>query len=104
MSEPLAQSELQSARSLKNHSGQKGWRAQIALAWLVAQKSWIVPIRSTTKLHRPEENVAAADLELTPEDSISRWSQFVTTSGTGLEWQKKRCDYASRSELTPASC
>ena len=74
-------------------------RAQIALAWLVAQKSWIVPIRGTTKLHRPEENVAAADLEPTPEDSISRWSQFVTTSGTGLEWQKKHCDYASRSEL-----
>jgi aryl-alcohol dehydrogenase-like predicted oxidoreductase len=42
--------------------------AQIALAWLLAQKPWIVPIPGTTKLHRLEENVGAADLELTPED------------------------------------
>jgi aryl-alcohol dehydrogenase-like predicted oxidoreductase len=42
--------------------------AQIALAWLLAQKSWIVPIPGTTKLHRLEENLAGADIELTPED------------------------------------
>jgi aryl-alcohol dehydrogenase-like predicted oxidoreductase len=42
--------------------------AQIALAWLLAQKSWIVPIPGTTKLHRLEENLAAADIGLTPED------------------------------------
>ena len=42
--------------------------AQIALAWLLAQKPWIAPIPGTTKLHRFEENLAAADLELTPED------------------------------------
>jgi aryl-alcohol dehydrogenase-like predicted oxidoreductase len=42
--------------------------AQIALAWLLAQKPWIVPIPGTTKLHRLEENVRAADLELTPDD------------------------------------
>ena len=42
--------------------------AQIALAWLLAQKSWIVPIPGTTKLHRLEENLAAADIELIPED------------------------------------
>ena len=42
--------------------------AQIALAWLLAQKSWIVPIPGTTKLHRLEENLGAAGLELTPED------------------------------------
>ena len=42
--------------------------AQIALAWLLAQKSWIVPIPGTTKLHRLEENLAATDIELTPED------------------------------------
>ncbi|HYB25893.1 MAG TPA: aldo/keto reductase [Solirubrobacteraceae bacterium] len=42
--------------------------AQIALAWLLAQKSWIVPIPGTTKLHRLEEDLAAADIELTPED------------------------------------
>jgi aryl-alcohol dehydrogenase-like predicted oxidoreductase len=42
--------------------------AQIALAWLLAQKPWIVPIPGTTKLHRLEENLAAADIELTAND------------------------------------
>jgi len=42
--------------------------AQIALAWLLAQKPWIVPIPGTTKLSRLEENVAAAAIELTPDD------------------------------------
>jgi aryl-alcohol dehydrogenase-like predicted oxidoreductase len=41
---------------------------QIALAWLLAQKPWIVPIPGTTKLHRLEENSDAADVELTPEE------------------------------------
>ena len=42
--------------------------AQIALAWLLAQKPWIVPIPGTTKHHRLEENIGAAAIELTPED------------------------------------
>src|SRR4051812_1755581 len=42
--------------------------AQIALAWLLAQKPWIVPIPGTTKLDRLEENLGAADVELTPDD------------------------------------
>jgi aryl-alcohol dehydrogenase-like predicted oxidoreductase len=42
--------------------------AQIALAWLLAQKPWIVPIPGTTKLHRLEENLGAAMVELSPED------------------------------------
>ena len=42
--------------------------AQIALAWLLAQKPWIVPIPGTTKLTRLEENIGAANVELTPED------------------------------------
>ena len=42
--------------------------AQVALAWLLAQRPWIVPIPGTTKLHRLEENVAAADVELTDDD------------------------------------
>jgi aryl-alcohol dehydrogenase-like predicted oxidoreductase len=42
--------------------------AQIALAWLLAQKPWIVPIPGTTKLHRLEENIGAATVELTPDD------------------------------------
>ena len=42
--------------------------AQIALAWLMAQKPWIVPIPGTTKMHRLEENLGAAEVELTAED------------------------------------
>ncbi len=42
--------------------------AQIALAWLLAQKPWIVPIPGTTKLNRLEENIRAASVELTPDD------------------------------------
>jgi aryl-alcohol dehydrogenase-like predicted oxidoreductase len=42
--------------------------AQIALAWLLAKKPWIVPIPGTTKLHRLDENLAAASLELSPDD------------------------------------
>jgi aryl-alcohol dehydrogenase-like predicted oxidoreductase len=46
----------------------KATPAQIALAWLLAQKPWIVPIPGTTKLHRLEENIGAAAVELTRED------------------------------------
>src|SRR5207253_3595275 len=46
----------------------KATPAQIALAWLLAQKPWIVPIPGTTKLHRLQENLAAASGELTPDD------------------------------------
>jgi aryl-alcohol dehydrogenase-like predicted oxidoreductase len=42
--------------------------AQIALAWLLAQKPWIVPIPGTTKLNRLEENVGAVEIELTLDD------------------------------------
>src|SRR5712671_3131880 len=46
----------------------KATPAQIALAWLLAQKPWIVPIPGTTKLHRLEENLGAVNIQLTPED------------------------------------
>jgi len=46
----------------------KATPAQIALAWLLAQKPWIVPIPGTTKLHRLEENLGAASIELTSDD------------------------------------
>ncbi|MFY9701049.1 MAG: aldo/keto reductase [Terriglobales bacterium] len=46
----------------------KATPAQIALAWLLAQKPWIVPIPGTTKLHRLEENIGAVNVELSPED------------------------------------
>lgn len=42
--------------------------AQVALAWLLAQREWIVPIPGTTKRHRLEENLAAADVDLSPEE------------------------------------
>jgi len=46
----------------------KATPAQIALAWLLAQKPWIVPIPGTTKLHRLEENIGAANVELSPDE------------------------------------
>jgi aryl-alcohol dehydrogenase-like predicted oxidoreductase len=54
---------------LGKFAGQKtATPAQVALAWLLAQKPWIVPIPGTTKLHRLEENIGADAVELTPED------------------------------------
>ena len=54
---------------LKDIAAQKGATpAQIALAWLMAQRPWIVPIPGTTKLHRLEENLGAADVDLTTDD------------------------------------
>jgi len=57
--------------------------AQIALAWLLAQKPWIVPIPGTTKLHRLEENIGAAALELTPDDlgEIEKAASEITVQG-----------------------
>jgi aryl-alcohol dehydrogenase-like predicted oxidoreductase len=46
----------------------KATPAQLALAWLLAKKPWVVPIPGTTKLHRLEENLGAANVDLTPED------------------------------------
>jgi aryl-alcohol dehydrogenase-like predicted oxidoreductase len=46
----------------------KATPAQIALAWLLAQKPWIVPIPGTTKLHRLEENIGAVNIQLSPDD------------------------------------
>jgi aryl-alcohol dehydrogenase-like predicted oxidoreductase len=46
----------------------KATPAQIALAWLLAQKPWIVPIPGTTKLHRLEENIGAANVQLSPDE------------------------------------
>jgi aryl-alcohol dehydrogenase-like predicted oxidoreductase len=54
---------------LKQIAGRKdATPAQIALAWLLAQKAWIAPIPGTTKLHRLEENLGAANVELTADD------------------------------------
>ena len=61
----------------------KATPAQIALAWLLAQKPWIVPIPGTTKLHRLEENLGAAGVELTPDDlrHIESAASKVTVQG-----------------------
>ena len=61
----------------------KATPAQIALAWLLAQKPWIVPIPGTTKLARLEENMGAARVELTPEDlrQIDSAASKITVQG-----------------------
>jgi aryl-alcohol dehydrogenase-like predicted oxidoreductase len=61
----------------------KATPAQIALAWLLAQKPWIVPIPGTTKLNRLEENVGAVSIELTPDDrrEIESAASKVTVQG-----------------------
>jgi aryl-alcohol dehydrogenase-like predicted oxidoreductase len=57
--------------------------AQLALAWVLAQRAWIVPIPGTTKLHRLEENLGAADVELTPDDlrEIDAAAAAITVHG-----------------------
>jgi aryl-alcohol dehydrogenase-like predicted oxidoreductase len=64
----------------------KATAAQVALAWLLAQKPWIVPIPGTTKLHRLEENLGAAELELTPGDlrAIEDAFRNITVQGARL--------------------
>jgi aryl-alcohol dehydrogenase-like predicted oxidoreductase len=61
----------------------KATPAQIALAWLLAQKPWIVPIPGTTKLHRLDENIGAVSVELTPDDlrSIDAAAAKITVQG-----------------------
>jgi aryl-alcohol dehydrogenase-like predicted oxidoreductase len=61
----------------------KATPAQVALAWLLAQKSWIVPIPGTTKLHRLDENVGAVAIQLTNDDlrEIDRAASAITVQG-----------------------
>lgn len=69
---------------LKTFAGQKhATPAQIALAWLLAQKPWIVPIPGTTKLHRLDENLGATRIQLTPEDlrEIDRAASQIAVHG-----------------------
>ncbi|CAN7717093.1 aldo/keto reductase [Rhizobium sp. LjRoot258] len=64
----------------------KATPAQVALAWLLAQKPWIVPIPGTTKLHRLEENIGGAELNLSPEDlaEIDREASKIEVQGERL--------------------
>jgi len=61
----------------------KATLAQIALAWVLAQKPWIVPIPGTTKVHRLKENVAAASIELSEQDlrEIESATSEITVQG-----------------------
>ena len=66
--EPESESGRGRSAWTDSRNRKKATPAQIALAWLLAQKPWIVPIPGTTKLHRLEENIGAAAVELTPDD------------------------------------
>jgi aryl-alcohol dehydrogenase-like predicted oxidoreductase len=70
----------------------KATPAQIALAWLLAQKPWIVPIPGTTKRHRLEENLGAAAIELTRDDlrQIDRAASEITVQGARYPEQLER--------------
>jgi aryl-alcohol dehydrogenase-like predicted oxidoreductase len=61
----------------------KATSAQIALAWVLARKPWIVPIPGTTKVHRLKENIGAVDVELTPDDlgEIDHATSQITVEG-----------------------
>ena len=75
----------------KSAAAKKATPAQIALAWLLAQKPWIVPIPGTTKLHRLEENLGAVNVELTPGDLLEI-DQAHRRSGQGRAIRKSRGD------------
>jgi len=70
----------------------KATPAQIALAWLLAQKPWIVPIPGTTKLHRLDENIGAAAVELTADDlrDIDGAASKITVQGSRYPEQLER--------------
>ena len=66
--------------------------AQVALAWILAQKPWIVPIPGTTKLHRLEENLGAVDVALTPDDlrEIDDATADITLAGARYSENSQR--------------
>ena len=82
---PLARKANQVVVDLLKRIGEQknATPAQIALAWLLARKPWIVPIPGTTKLSRLEENLGAASVELTAEDlrEIDRAAREITVEG-----------------------
>jgi aryl-alcohol dehydrogenase-like predicted oxidoreductase len=82
---PEAMKTNQALVDLLGEIGQrkKATPAQIALAWLLAQKPWIVPIPGTTKLHRLEENIGAVAVQLTTDDlrEIDGAASKITVQG-----------------------
>ena len=69
--------------------------AQIALAWLLAQKPWIVPIPGTTKLERLEENIGAVAIELTADDlrELDVATAKITVQGARYPEELERMTY-----------
>lgn len=76
-------------------AGKNATPAQIALAWVLAQKPWIVPIPGTRKLERLEENIGAADIELTPEE-LSDLNDALSKIKISGERYPAGSEYASR--------
>ena len=70
--------------------------AQVALAWLLAQKPWIVPIPGTTKIHRLEENVAAAAVELSAEELAKLDDPSAQIDTTGPRYPEKMQKWIDR--------
>jgi aryl-alcohol dehydrogenase-like predicted oxidoreductase len=73
----------------------KATPAQIAIAWLLAQKPWIVPIPGTTKLHRLEENLGAVAVELTPDDLRDIETSFAGIAVKGARLPEQILRYSN---------
>jgi aryl-alcohol dehydrogenase-like predicted oxidoreductase len=80
---------------LPSRNRKKTTAGQVALAWLLAQKPWIVPIPGTTKLLRVEENIGAADIGLTVDDllEIEDAALKITVPGTRYPEELERMTY-----------
>ncbi len=95
-SEEARNANLALVELLKQIAGRKkATPAQIALAWLLAQKPWIVPIPGTTKIHRLEENIGSASVELTSEDldEINTAASRISIQGERLPESILRMSY-----------
>ncbi len=77
-------------------ASKKATPAQIALAWLLAQKPWIVPIPGTTKLHRLEENLGATDLALSAADLREIGDALMNIAVQGERYPKQLAELAGR--------
>ncbi len=78
-------------------------KAQVALAWLLSQRPWIVPIPGTTKLHRLEENLGATNVELTSDDLREVESRYRSCSDRGARRPLSGSHAAHGGSLTPAA-
>jgi aryl-alcohol dehydrogenase-like predicted oxidoreductase len=74
----------------------KATRAQLALAWVLAQKPWMVPIPGTTKLHRLEENNGAASLELSKKDLNEIEQAFAGLKAQGARYPEQMLKLVGR--------